>query len=144
MSVFDSIIVTVNTVEKLLTPKQLSLLKKISSNNKVTFQTKAFSNESHIYIIKRNKLYLLDRDKETPIEYNGYIRISSYINYNNNSYWVSFNIKFSQGKKVAIDLHKFETVKRDKNTEVLKKTQKIKCKSSSLLGLFKKILSIFK
>ena len=144
MSVFDSIIVTVNTVEKLLTPKQLSLLKKISSNNKVTFQTKAFSNESHIYIIKRNKLYLLDRDKETPIEYNGYIRISSYINYNNNSYWVSFNIKFSQGKKIAMDLHKFETVKRDNNTEVLKKTQKIKCKSSSLLGLFKKILSIFK
>jgi len=144
MSVFDNIIVTVNTVEKLLTPKQLSLLKKISNNNKVTFQTKAFSNESHIYIIKRNKLYLLDRDKETPIEYNGYIRISSYINYNNNSYWVSFNIKFSQGKKVAIDLHKFETVKRDNNTEVLKKTQKIKCKSSSLLGLFKKILSIFK
>ena len=144
MIVFDNIIVTVNTVEKLLTPKQLSLLKKISNNNKVTFQTKAFSNESHIYIIKRNKLYLLDRDKETPIEYNGYIRISSYINYNNNSYWVSFNIKFSQGKKVAIDLHKFETVKRDNNTEVLKKTQKIKCKSSSLLGLFKKILSIFK
>lgn len=141
---FDNIIVTTNTVDKLLTPKQLSLLKKISSNNKVTFQTKAFSNESHIYIIKRNKLYLLDGDKETPIEYNGYIRISSYINYNNNSYWVSFNIKFSQGKKIAIDLHKFETVKRNNNTEVLKKTQKIRCKSPGLLGLFKKLLSIFK
>ena len=99
MSVFDNIIVTVNTVEKLLTPKQLSLLKKISSNNKVTFQTKAFSNESHIYIIKRNKLYLLDRDKETPIEYNGYIRISSYINYNNNSYWVSLILNSPKVKR---------------------------------------------
>ena len=152
----DNIIVTLNTVNKLLTEKQLELLKKVSSNNKVTFQTKSFSCESLIYIIKRNKLYLLDGDKETPVSSNGYIRMSTYINYNKNSYWVAFNVKFSRGKKSAIDLHKFETVDRPtskaakiraKVVEDLKnKTQKIEYKTqpSGLLGLIKRILSMFK
>lgn len=152
----DNIIVTLNTVSKLLTEKQLELLKKVSNNNKVTFQTKSFSCESLIYIIKRNKLYLLDKDKETPVSSNGYIRISTYINYNKNSYWVAFNIKFTGGKKTAIDLHKFETVDRPVTKaaklranvakELNKKTQKIEYKTqpSGLLALIKRILSMFK
>jgi len=152
----DNIIVTLNTVSKLLTEKQLELLKKVSNNNKVTFQTKSFSCESLIYIIKRNKLYLLEGDKETPVSSNGYIRISTYINYNKNSYWVAFNIKFTGGKKTAIDLHKFETVDRPVTKaaklranvakELNKKTQKIEYgpQPSGLLALIKRILSMFK
>jgi len=152
----DNIIVTLNTISKLLTKEQLEIIKKVSNNNKVTFQTKSFSCDSLIYIIKRNKLYLLDGDKETPVSSNGYIRMSTYVKYDKKTYWISFNAQFSRGRKSTIELHKFETVEgptakaakiRSKVAKNVKnKTQKIehKIQPAGFLGLLKRILSMFK
>jgi len=157
MSAPDSIIVTTTLVSKLLTEEQLKLIKTISKNNKITFQTKSLDNNSDVYTIKRNKLFLIKDKIETEFSVNGYIRMSTYIKTSSATHWVSFNVKFENGKKTNIDLHKFEKVepiteekaaqlRQDIAKVLAKKTQKIKVEPhpNSFLRLIKKLLSLFK
>lgn len=157
MSAPDSIIVSTTLVSKLLTADQLKLIKTISKSNKVTFQTKSLDNNNNVYAIKRNKLFLIKDKIETQSSVNGYIRMSTYIKTNLDTYWVSFNVKFENGKKTNIDLHKFEKVeplteekaaqlRKDIARVLAKKTQKIKVEPqpNSFLRLIKKLLSLFK
>jgi len=157
MSAPDSIIVTLPTVSKLLTDDRLSILKTISKSNKITFQTKSLDNNSDVYAIKRNKLFQIKDKIETQSSVTGYIRMSTYIKTNLDTYWVSFNVKFENGKKTNIDLHKFEKVeplteekaaqlRKDIARVLAKKTQKIKVEPqpNSFLRLIKKLLSLFK
>ena len=157
MSAPDSIIVTLPTVSKLLTADQLSILKTISKSNKITFQTKSLDNNNDVYSIKRNKLFLIKDKIETQSSVNGYIRMSTYIKTSLDTHWVSFNVKFENGKKTNIDLHKFEKIepiteekaaqlRKDVAKVLAKKTQKIKVEPqpNSFLRLIKKLLSLFK
>ena len=79
MSASDSIIVTTTLVSKLLTEEQLKLIKTISKSNKITLQTKSLDNNSDVYTIKRNRLFLIKNKIETQSSVNGYIRMSTYI-----------------------------------------------------------------
>ena len=157
MSASDSITVTTTFVSKLLTEDQLKLIKTISKSNKITFQTKSLDNNSDVYTIKRNRLFLIKDKIETESSVNGYIRMSAYIKTSTETHWVSFNVKFENGKKTNIDLHKFEKVepiteekaaqiKKDIAKVLAKKTQKIKVEPqrNSFLRLIKKLLSLFK
>jgi len=157
MSATDSIIVTTTLVSKLLTEEQLKLIKTISKSNKVTFQTKSLDNNNDVYTIKRNRLFLIKDKVETQSSVNGYIRMSTYIKTSSETHWVSFNVKFENGKKTNIDLHKFEKVepiteekaaqlRKDIAKVLAKKTQKIKVElqPNSFLRLIKKLLSLFK
>ena len=157
MSASDSITVTTTLVSKLLTEDQLKLIKTISKSNKITFQTKSLDNNSDVYTIKRNRLFLIKDKIETESSVNGYIRMSAYIKTSSETHWVSFNVKFENGKKTNIDLHKFEKVepiteekaaqiKKDIAKVLAKKTQKIKVEPqrNSFLRLIKKLLSLFK
>ena len=157
MSATDSIIVTTTLVSKLLTEEQLKLIKTISKSNKITFQTKSLDNNSDVYTIKRNRLFLIKDKIETQSSVNGYIRMSTYIKTSSETHWVSFNVKFENGKKTNIDLHKFEKVepiteekaaqlRQDIAKVLAKKTQKIKVEphTNSFLRLIKKVLSLFK
>ena len=157
MSAPDSIIVTTTLVSKLLTADQLSILKTISKSNKITFQTKSLDNNNDVYTIKRNKLFLIKDKIETQSSVNGYIRMSTYIKTSSETHWISFNVKFENGKKTNIDLHKFEKVepmteekaaqlRKDIAKVLAKKTQEIKVEPqpNSFLRLIKKLLSLFK
>ena len=157
MSATDSIIVTTTLVSKLLTEEQLKLIKTISKSNKITLQTKSLDNNSDVYTIKRNRLFLIKDKIETQSSVNGYIRMSTYIKTSSETHWVSFNVKFENGKKTNIDLHKFEKVepiteekaaqlRQDIAKVLAKKTQKIKVEphTNSFLRLIKKVLSLFK
>ena len=157
MSASDSITVTTTLVSKLLTEDQLKLIKTISKSNKITFQTKSLDNNNDVYTIKRNRLFLIKDKIETESSVNGYIRMSAYIKTSSETHWVSFNVKFENGKKTNIDLHKFEKVepiteekaaqiKKDIAKVLAKKTQKIKVEPqrNSFLRLIKKLLSLFK
>jgi hypothetical protein len=157
MSASDSIIVTTTLVSKLLTEEQLKLIKTISKSNKITLQTKSLDNNSDVYTIKRNRLFLIKNKIETQSSVNGYIRMSTYIKTSSETHWVSFNVKFENGKKTNIDLHKFEKVepiteekaaqlRQDIAKVLAKKTQKIKVEphTNSFLRLIKKVLSLFK
>ena len=157
MSASDSITVTTTLVSKLLTEDQLKLIKTISKSNKITFQTKSLDNNNDVYTIKRNRLFLIKDKIETESSVNGYIRMSTYIKTSSATHWVSFNVKFENGKKTNIDLHKFEKVepiteekaaqmRKDIAKALNKKTQKIKVEPqpNSFLRLIKKVLSLFK
>lgn len=157
---FDTVIVSTNTLKDLLTKEQFALVKQISDDNKISFQTKDLKKSSQTYSFKRNRLYLVDGKKDIHIKDISSIRISTYIKVVENNYWASFIITFKDGKKDTFSLFKFEEVESSNEVRAAKLRQivakeiikrentsiknKYQPPTNSFLRLIKKLLSLFK
>ena len=121
---FDTVIVSTNTLKDLLTKEQFALVKQISDDNKISFQTKDLKKSSQTYSFKRNRLYLVDGKKDTFSLFK-FEEVES-----------SNEVRAAKLRQIVAK----EIIKRE-NTSIKDKYQP---PTNSFLRLIKKLLSLFK
>ena len=153
MGMYDNFIISLKNIEGVLSNKQLESITKSSKRNKFSSYTKDLENMNNTYEVKRNRLYIQTSEKDKAVKHTGKVFFGDNIKHLDGQAWVEFSIEFDDGKyvKESIKLVDFKTVVNKKKTTKIKPIKAVKPKKAikakqpnTLLGLFRKLLSIFK